>query len=165
MQPPSVIAASQDQVTRFCFLPLLHFLVAYQSDTIPCALLLVIRGKTRSKQTLPCPSVTGGVLQSTKVFQIDPLLALLHLWRIHVISPYCFLQRVWQRFATFQLQINPSPSPLAGNLVLVNTRSSTKTLSMGFGWGLESHAAQYGIPLLTNTNMSTAYSVGGDDLR
>jgi hypothetical protein len=54
---------------------------------------------------------------------------------------------------------------LAGNLVLVNKRSSTETLSMDFGWGLESHAAQYGIPRLANTNMSTAYSVGGEDLR
>jgi hypothetical protein len=35
---------------------------------------------------------------------------------------------------------------------------------MDFGWGLESYNAQHGIPGLTNTYMSTAYSVEGEDV-
>jgi hypothetical protein len=35
---------------------------------------------------------------------------------------------------------------------------------MEFGWGLDSHAAQYSPPDLTNTNMSMVYDVGDENL-
>jgi hypothetical protein len=53
---------------------------------------------------------------------------------------------------------------MAANHVLFNTQSSTKNLGMEFGWGLDSHAAQYSPPDLTNTNMSMVYDVGDENL-
>jgi hypothetical protein len=54
---------------------------------------------------------------------------------------------------------------MAMNHVLFNIQSSTENLGMDFSGGLDSYAAQYGFPDLTNTNLSIAYDVGGENLR
>jgi hypothetical protein len=48
--------------------------------------------------------------------------------------------------------------------VLSNTKSPTENLGMDFGWGLDSYAARYGFPDLTDTNTSIAYDVGDENL-
>jgi hypothetical protein len=48
--------------------------------------------------------------------------------------------------------------------MLSNTQSSTENLGMDFGWGLDSHAARYGFPDLTDTNMPMVYGVGDENL-
>jgi hypothetical protein len=53
---------------------------------------------------------------------------------------------------------------MATNNVLSNTQPSTENLSMDFGWGSDSYAAQYGFPDLTNTNLSMAYDVESENL-
>jgi hypothetical protein len=53
---------------------------------------------------------------------------------------------------------------MAANHELFNTQSSTKDLGMEFGWGLDSYAAQYSTPDLTNTNMLMAYDLGDENL-
>jgi hypothetical protein len=53
---------------------------------------------------------------------------------------------------------------MAMNHVLFNTQSSTENLGVDFSGGLDSYAAQHGFPDLTNTNLSMAYDVGGENL-
>jgi hypothetical protein len=77
-------------------------------------------------------------------------------------APTAF-QQVRHRYNTFQSRICSLPSAMATNHVLFNTQSSTENLGMDFGWGLDSYAAQYSIPDLTNTNMSMAYGVGDEN--
>jgi hypothetical protein len=48
--------------------------------------------------------------------------------------------------------------------VLLYTQTSTESLSISFGLGLGSSAARYGIQNLTDTNMSMAYGVEGENL-
>jgi hypothetical protein len=74
------------------------------------------------------------------------------------------MQQVRHRYKPFRLRICSLPSAMATNHVLSNTQPSTENLSMDFGWGLDNYAAQYGIPDLTNTNLSMAYDVEGENL-
>jgi hypothetical protein len=163
-RPPSCIAQSFTRTTQF-----LAFFCQLLEKELGGTIIVV-----SFSHCLRCITVYEGILDRSVAYTMAPMEGSYYLpeqtrsgqcsFTVSRQRPRFSMQQVRHRYKPFQLRICPLPSAMATNHVLSITRSSTEDLGMDFGWGLDSYVTQYGIPDLTNTNMSMAYDAGNENL-